>query len=135
MQQKDRHGLTERVFHIFTDGRPVAAVSAFTLQEAHAYRRETWFRNELSRMNVILGAPAWNGKSPLEVRRASAAESERYERARKDAIERGEHDPDEEEFVLYLAIPSNGRTLRESRARTAIASDERREADKSRPLS
>jgi hypothetical protein len=64
-------------FVVQVDGTPVVAFMASGQQEALGLLREQWFRDDL-REEHSHGAPVWNGKAKLTVRRANDAESSQF---------------------------------------------------------
>jgi hypothetical protein len=56
---------------------PVVAFSATGQQEAVALLREQWFRDDLREAHSQ-GAPVWDGKAKLAVRRANDTESGKF---------------------------------------------------------
>ena len=64
-------------FVVQVDGTPVVAFPASGQQEALGLLREQWFRDDLREAHSH-GAPVWDGKAKLAVRRANHAESVQF---------------------------------------------------------
>jgi len=76
-------------------GKPVLAFRAETDDEAEdAIEDEDGMRSDLRELTGPDGNRLWDGKSPLAVRRASAAEHAEWEQSRDKAITDGEIDLD-----------------------------------------
>jgi len=64
-------------FVVEAGGAPVVAFTATGQHEARALLREQWFRDDLRDAHSH-GAPVWDGKAKLAVRRANHAESVQF---------------------------------------------------------
>jgi len=70
----------ETVFTLEVAGQAVLMFQALTTQEAKALPREQWIRDDL-RDAYSNGAPIWDGKEKLSVRRANPDEAARFSKA------------------------------------------------------
>lgn len=70
----------ETVFTLEVAGQPVLTFQAMTPKEAQRLPREQWIRSDL-RDAHSRGAPVWDGKEKLSVRRASLDEAARFSEA------------------------------------------------------
>jgi len=78
--------VAEKTYTLLAGDVPVLMFAAVTFHEAQSLRREEWLRADLieARSN---GAPVWDGKSKLSVRRASADEAARFGSAIREAAD------------------------------------------------
>ena len=68
---------TESVFALEIGGVPVLMFQAVTHREAASLLKEQWLRNDLQEARSN-GAPLWDGKAKLSVRRANPEEVARF---------------------------------------------------------
>jgi len=66
-----------RVFVLETNGSAILAFEATTLREAMELSRETWLRDELTRLTSS-HAPLWDSQAAIKTRTATPEESESY---------------------------------------------------------
>ena len=76
----------ENVYALDVGDVPTLTFAATTFREAQSLRREQWLRADLTEAHSN-GAPVWDGKSKLTVRRASADEAARFGSALKEAAD------------------------------------------------
>jgi hypothetical protein len=76
----------EKVYALDVGDVPVLTFAATTFHEAQSLRGERWLRTDLTEAHSN-GAPVWDGKSKLTVRRASADEATHYGSATKEAAD------------------------------------------------
>lgn len=68
---------TPALFVLEVAGEPILAFRAATFRQAKELGKEDWLQADLKRMRVGYW-PLWDGKSPLQVRRAGPAEEVYY---------------------------------------------------------
>ena len=73
------YGMAEidTVYALEVAGRPVLTFQAMSHNEARTLPRERWLREDLQGAHSN-GAPVWNGKAKLTIRRASPDEAKRF---------------------------------------------------------
>jgi hypothetical protein len=76
----------EKVYALDVGDVPVLTFAATTFHEARSLRGERWLRNDLTEAHSN-GAPVWDGKSKLTVRRARADEAAQFGSAIKEAAD------------------------------------------------
>jgi hypothetical protein len=76
----------ENVYALDVGDVPVLTFAATTFREAQSLCREQWLRTDLTEAHSN-GAPVWDGKSKLTVRRASADETARFHSAIAEAVD------------------------------------------------
>jgi hypothetical protein len=110
-------GIFMQTYVAAVGGKPVLAFRAEDDEQARAIVDGNSMRSDLKALADVDGKPLWDGKSPIEVREATAAEHAEWEESRDDAIEDGEidlnagHDPDDWDIYL-IEIPEAGRGRR-----------------------
>jgi hypothetical protein len=67
----------ETVYALEVAGQPVLMFQAMSHQEARGLPREQWLRDDLREVHSN-GAPVWDGKAKLTVRRANLDEAARF---------------------------------------------------------
>jgi len=67
----------DTVYALEVAGRPVLMFQAMSHQEARSLPRERWLREDLQEAHSN-GAPVWDGKAKLTIRRASQIEAKHF---------------------------------------------------------
>jgi hypothetical protein len=67
----------DTVYALGVAGRPALTFQAMSYQEARSLPRDRWLREDLQEAHSN-GAPVWDGKAKLTVRRASHDEAKRF---------------------------------------------------------
>jgi hypothetical protein len=83
------------------NGRGTVVADADSLDEAEAIFLHRDFKSDLMLLETD-GAPLWNGKDELVVRRSSPEEEARQESSRAEAKAEGAIDGDDDEWITFL---------------------------------
>jgi hypothetical protein len=103
------------------NGKPLLAFRAEDDEQAREVLEGGGMRSDLQTLTDMNGQPLWDGKSPIGLREATAAEHAEWEKSRDDAIEDGEidldagHDPDDWE-IYFIDVPGTDRGRRGMRS-------------------
>ena len=82
-------------------GKPVGVFQAALEADAEEYVRAESFTSELASLESR-GTPVWNGKDKITFRKANAGERSQWEKSYAAAVEEGEIDAGEEDWLQWL---------------------------------
>jgi hypothetical protein len=88
------------IFVLEIKGAAILVFEADNPDDARAYSGSAEMRDELTELTSN-GVPLWNGKDAINVRSASEAETDLFEKQREEDWEEEPH-ADPEDFAVYL---------------------------------